>query len=52
MFYDYKCNTCNKKTTVTKPMTESSRDEKCNTCNEVMQRVYKVGGIKTGDGVK
>jgi len=52
MIYSYKCDPCKTSTTITKPMAESSREEKCNKCHSVMSRVYEVGGIKTGDGVK
>lgn len=44
--YDYKCKKCNKTITVTKLMSEVSRDEKCPECNEIMQRIFTPVGNK------
>ena len=55
--YKYKCtnNSCTitgKVKEINKPMTESSKIEICPICNAVLQKVFSVGAIKTGDGVK
>jgi len=52
MTYLYKCNKCVKEFTVNKPMSESSNDEYCPTCQGLAVRIFSVGAIKTGDGVK
>lgn len=38
--YDYKCNKCKKVTTITKSMSESSREEYCEECGEKLQRIF------------
>ena len=52
MVYKYKCPQCEKQTEIKKPMSESSRVEYCEICESELVRVYSVGGIVTGDGVK
>jgi len=52
MKYEYKCVKCEVKVIVDKPMSESSSVETCTMCDDTMERVYSVGGIVTGDGVK
>lgn len=39
-FYDYKCSKCEKVVTITKPMSESKKEEHCKECGEKMQRVF------------
>lgn len=38
--YDYKCKKCDRVETITKPMSESSREEHCEKCGEKMQRIF------------
>jgi len=52
MKYPYECKECGTTMTIDKPMAESSRVEVCVVCGTELKRVYKVGAIKTGDGVK
>ena len=57
MRYNYKCvnDKCNDKdkvVVVDKPMSESNRVELCSSCTEVLNRIYSISGIKTGDGIK
>lgn len=51
MTYVYHCPHCDKDVEIEKSISEASRKEHCE-CGEVMAKVYSVGGIKTGDGVK
>jgi len=51
MRYNYKCENCKKEQVVSKPMSESSRDEFCAECEAKLIRVYSVA-VKTGDGFK
>jgi predicted nucleic acid-binding Zn ribbon protein len=37
---------------ITKPMSESSKEEVCEYCREIMQRVFTSPGVKTSDGYK
>ena len=52
MQYKYHCEKCDKLHEVEKPMAECSKKEKCPKCGEVMQRVFEVHSIRTGDGIK
>jgi len=51
MKYEYECKKCNKKVSIDKPMSESSKKEYCPDCKEEMSRVFSLG-IKTSDGFK
>jgi len=57
MRYLYKCSNdkcvnVGKTITINKPISESSKEEFCQICGSVLVRIYSVGAIKTGDGVK
>ena len=55
MRYLYKCNNNKCETNdvvVDKPISESGRVETCPSCKQTADRVFKVNGIVTGDGVK
>jgi putative FmdB family regulatory protein len=52
MLYPYKCNNCGNEAVIEKPMADSNRDEVCDKCGTIMQRVFKLFGIKTSDGIK
>ena len=51
MLYDYICDKCKKKYEIVKRVKDYNREEFCE-CGEKMRKVFSVGGIKTGDGVK
>lgn len=57
-FYSYKCKNekCEdfeKEVTVSKSMSESSREEHCEKCKEVLSRIFALSGHQTfGDGYK
>ena len=51
MKYIYVCDQCQKVVEIDKPMSEASKEERCE-CGEILQRVYNIMGIKTGDGTK
>lgn len=52
MHYLCKCNNCKDEVTVTKDMKDCNLNEVCEKCGSVMQRAFKLFGIKTGDGIK
>ena len=49
--YNYKCDKCNKGSTVSKPMSEYDTKEFCKDCKAELTRVYSFA-VKTGDGFK
>jgi len=51
MTYVYHCSHCDKTIEVEKSMSDASRKEYCE-CGAVMEKVYSLASIKTGDGVK
>jgi|GEM_PF-3618674 len=52
MFYPYKCLNCNKERIVEKDMKDAHKQETCEKCGKYMIRVFKLFGIRTGDGFK
>ena len=52
MRYTYECKKCNNNCIVNKPMSESSKKEHCDKCGSLLERVYNISAIKTGDGLK
>lgn len=52
MFYPYRCKQCDTEVTIDKPMKDCDRNEVCHKCGGLMVRVFKLFGIKTGDGLK
>jgi len=53
MTYLYECTKCKSgEITIIKPMSESNRAEYCGKCKTLMQRVFKLAGIKTNDNFK
>ena len=52
MLYEYYCEKCVKTTTVSKPMSESSRDEYCDECKKKIRRIFAAPSISTNDGFK
>lgn len=52
MVYVYKCEHCEKETTINKPMAVSDRVEHCDICENELKRVYNSNSIITGDGFK
>lgn len=57
-FYNYKCENkdCKdyeKEVSISKPMSESSREEFCECCDKQLNRIFNSYGLKTaGDGYK
>lgn len=57
-FYAYKCvnekcESYEKEVDISKPMSESSREEFCEDCKEILQRIFSLAGHQTfGDGYK
>ena len=57
-FYDYKCTneeckTYEEKVSISKPMSESAREEFCKECSQELARIYGNFGHQTfGDGYK
>jgi predicted nucleic acid-binding Zn ribbon protein len=52
MKYSYKCENCEKKTIIEKPMSESGRVEFCEICENELKRVYEPTTVVTADGIK
>lgn len=51
MTYIYFCPKCNKTIDIVKSVKDSGNEEKC-ICGTIMRKIFNVGWIKTGDGVK
>lgn len=43
--YQYKCDKCEAKTYIEKPMTEADKSETCESCHATMKRIYNFGAV-------